>query len=317
MGIRVIKTAIAAVLAIYLAQLFSLSFEVSSGLLAILGVDVTRRKGLRSALQRIAASILGLLFGSFIFWLLGFHVWVFGIIVLISYPLLSRMQLKDGIVTSSVIILHIFSIGKIELHSLVNEVLLLLTGLGSATLINFVYMPNPDQRLLELRSQTEESFSAIFRHIAENLKDKDYIWGGSELIAADASIRDGIHLSGTVAENALFKTDEYWMQYFLMRRQQLDSIQRMMLLVSRVYETLPHGKMTAELFEALSKDVKQEEYMGNVENMISDLEGTFKILDLPRTREEFEVRSAILQLFLELKGFISIAKSGKKKKIPA
>lgn len=317
MGIRVIKTAIAAVLAIYLAHLFSLSFEVSAGLLAILGVDVTRRKGLQSALQRIAASILGLLLGSFIFWLLGFHIWAFGIVVLISYPLLSRIHLKDGVVTSSVIILHIFSRGKIDLSILLNEILLLLIGLGSATLINFLYMPNPDRRLLELRSQTEESFSAIFRHIAGHLNDKDYIWDGSELISANDSIKEGIHLSGTIVENALFKTEEYWMQYFLMRRQQLDSIQRMMLLVSRVYETLPHGKMTAALFETLSKDVKQEAYMGNVETMIADLERSFKIMDLPRTREEFEARSAILQLFLELKGFISIAKSGKKKKIPA
>lgn len=315
MGIRVVKTAIAAVLAIYLAQLFSLSFEVSAGLLAILGVDVTRRKGLRSALQRIAASILGLLSGSFIFWVLGFHVWVFGIVVLISYPLLSRIHLKDGIVTSSVIILHIFSMGEIDLNILLNEIFLLLIGLGSATVINFLYMPNPDRRLLELRSQTDESFSAIFRHIAEQLKDKNYIWDGSELISANDSVQEGSRLSEIIVENALFKTEEYWMQYFLMRRQQLDSIQRMMLLVSRVFETLPHGKMTAELFDTLSKDVKQEAYIGNVETMIADLERAFKIMDLPQTRVEFEARSAILQLFLELKGFISISKSGKKKKI--
>jgi hypothetical protein len=37
-------------------------------------------------------------------------------------------------------------------------------------------------------------------------------------------------------------------------------------------------------------------------------------MELPRTREEFEMRSAILQLCLELKSYLVIAKTLKKRK---
>jgi uncharacterized membrane protein YgaE (UPF0421/DUF939 family) len=57
MGFRVIKTALAAVTAIYISQWIGLASPISAGLLAILGVEVTKRKGISSALKRIAASV--------------------------------------------------------------------------------------------------------------------------------------------------------------------------------------------------------------------------------------------------------------------
>lgn len=60
MGIRVIKTAIATIAAIYTAHYFGLEPPLSAGILAILGVEVTRMKGLRSAFDRFIASVLGL-----------------------------------------------------------------------------------------------------------------------------------------------------------------------------------------------------------------------------------------------------------------
>jgi uncharacterized membrane protein YgaE (UPF0421/DUF939 family) len=81
-----------------------------------------------------------------------------------------------------------------------------------------------------------------------------------------------------------------------------------------VEKTLPHGEAVAEVFADLSNDVRNTYYTGIVEARLNALEKSFKQMPLPATRSEFEARSALLQLCLELKTYLSIAKQLKRKK---
>ena len=271
MGIRVIKTALAAITAFYIAEYFSLEFATSAALIAILGVDVTKRRGIISGLKRIGASIIGLLFAMLIFYVIGFYIWVIGLFVCVAYPILSRVKLKDGIVISSVLVLHVFSVGTVSLSIVLNEILLLLIGLGSATVFNLLYMPKADQQLIESRAEVENLFSVIFKKIANHLQDNTYVWDGKEIIAAHASIDKGIRLSVQSNENALFREDLRWQIYFHMREQQLESIKRMLVSVAHVFQTLHHGKVLADVFEEFSEDLKNENYTGQPEKQLRNL----------------------------------------------
>lgn len=307
------KTVIAVFFAITLAQALELHYPMSAGLLAILGIEVTLKKSLRTVLIRISASIVGLFFASLIFYLFGWHVWTISLFLLIIYPLLVKAKLHEGgVVTSTVVVLHLVDKHSISLAAILNEIQLLLIGLGVASIINFLYTPNAEHKLLAWRNRTEELFSAIFRHIADHLRDPSTVWDGAELLAAAEAIRGGEEEARHAAENKLFQQLTSWTLYFAMRRQQLDSIQRMMSLVAQVYETLPHGEKVARLFTGLSEDVKSEYYAGNVEAAMHRLEQEFKEMPLPATREEFEMRSALLQLCKELDNYLSIAKKVKK-----
>ena len=313
MGIRVIKSAVAAVVAIYVASWLGLTDPLSAGLLAVLAVDVTRKSTLRSALQRLVSSLAGLLLAGLLFSLLGFRIWVIGLFIGAAYPLLARFRLKDGIVTSSVIMLHVFAHGRVTVDVLTNEAVLLLIGLGAGTLINLIYMPQGDKRLAHLRRRLEQLYADIFGHIAAHLRHPDTIWSGQELLEAQEVLQQASSSADRLAGNQLFKDDHDWQSYCSMRRQQLESIHRMAALVAQVYETLPHGEMVAELFDALCRDVKSDYYQGNVLHKLETVEERFKQMELPRTRSEFEVRAAILQLALELKYYIAIARREKKK----
>lgn len=313
MGIRVIKTAIAAVMAIYIADWLSITSPLSAGLLAVLGVDVTRKRTIRNAFQRYASSILGLLFAALIFKIFGFYIWVIALFILITYPVLSRMKLKDGIITSSVIVFHVFSAGQISIDILINEVLLLSIGLGAGTLINLIYMPGSEERLEKTREHVEILFSDIFSYFAKHLRETNTIWDGHELLEATDQIREGLLLAHRSSENSLFRADDNWFVYFVMRQQQLESIHRMVDIIAHVYTILPHGHLVAELFEELSMNVKTKYYTGKVSDMLVQVEQEFKQTNLPVSRSEFEVRSSIMQLAIELKNYMSIAKSQKQK----
>jgi uncharacterized membrane protein YgaE (UPF0421/DUF939 family) len=315
MGLRVLKTALAVVISIYLASLMGLLSPVSAGLLAILGIEVTKKKGIRSVVSRIAASILGLLFAMLLFSLLGFHVWVIGLFILIVYPLLHRMRLREGIITGSVVMFHLYTMKTTDAFAVLNEIQLLIVGLGTATLINIAYMPKADKEIQACKEKVEHLFSQIFQQIVLHLRDMEAVWDGKELLEAREAVEKGEQLASKLLDNTLiFQAKTYWRVYFFMRGQQLDSIYRMADLVAQIYQTLPQGEFIATIFEELSADVKEEYYVGRTNEALAVLEQQFRQMPLPITREEFEVRSAMLQLIRELAHFLSIAKQQKKQK---
>ncbi|MCD1257341.1 aromatic acid exporter family protein [Paenibacillus athensensis] len=315
MGFRVLKTALAVVISIYLAIWLGLHSPASAGLLAILGIEVTKKKGVRSALFRIAASLIGLAFGWLLFGVFGYHVWVIGLFIALVYPLLYRLGISEGAVTGSVVMFHLFVGQTVGLTAIGNEVALLLVGLGTATLINIAYMPKPDRKLVALKEQVEHHFSEIFFRIADHLRDNSSIWDGRELLEAGSAIERGAELAKRSMDNTLFfGGDPYWRVYFYMRGEQLESIHRMAALIAQVYETLPQGESVAEVLEDLSEDVRQEYYSGRAEQRLRELELRYREMALPATRAEFEVRSALLQLTRELQMYLSVAKKQKKQR---
>jgi uncharacterized membrane protein YgaE (UPF0421/DUF939 family) len=311
MGFRIIKTAAATILAVLLAAAVGIPNAQSAGLLAILGVEVTRKRSLRTISARFFASLVGLLCGCSLFWLFGFHYWVLGVFVLLGFPLIVRSGFKEGIVTSSVIVFRVFGQAELSVHVLLQQVELLMIGLGSAGLVNLIYMPKTEGVMYGIRKEVDGAFSVIFNQMARTLRDPQYLWDGKELIEANKAVQQGLMAAGREMENHVIHPDEAWNVYFYMRKEQLECIQVMMQLLSQIYRSFPHGEMTADLFDQLSGDVLSEEYTGRTEQQLLELEQEFQGMDLPATREEFEVRSAILQLCRELALYLKIAKQYK------
>lgn len=315
MGIRIIKTALAAIIAIYTAVYLKLDPPLGAGILAILGVEVSRMKGLKSAVQRFVASSLGLFFASLVFTIFGFHIWVVALFILMTFPVLARFQLKDGIVTSAVIVFQLFAHGEVTVDVLENEVLLMIVGLGWATIINFIYMPK-DQHLLEsLKASVERLFGVIFTEMALNLRNPSHIWNGSELLEVHRMIEEGARRAVLNKENRVFGQEHYWSTYFEMRRLQLESMQVMLEELALVYEKLPQNEPLAEILELLSEEVKSEVYRGITEKRLSDLRQLYRTMELPRTRDEFELRAAIFKMRMELERYLEIAKRLKKRDV--
>ncbi|CAM2787848.1 aromatic acid exporter family protein [Paenibacillus sediminis] len=311
MGFRVIKTAIATLLAVMIAGAFGFKGATSAGILAILGVDVTRKRSLRTVTARFFASLLGLFFAFMLFAIFGFHFWVLALYILAAFPVITKAGFKEGIVTSSVVVFHVFTRAELSVQSLLTEIWLLIIGLGCAMIVNLIYMPKAESELMKIRTQVDDIYSIIFKQIAVTLRNPEYVWDGHEIIEAGEIIQQGLTMAKKALENQLVSPNEKWNIYFYMRRQQLDSIQNMMQLISQVYQKTPQCEFVSELFEQLSIDVKNPAYTGTTEKLLIKLEQDFKLMDLPATREEFEIRSALLQLCRELSHYLKIAKKDK------
>ncbi|MNM94736.1 hypothetical protein D3C81_1071530 [compost metagenome] len=178
-------------------------------------------------------------------------------------------------------------------------------------LVNMSYMPQEDNKLLDIRRNVDKLLSVIFGHIAESLRDPYHLWDGKELIEAGKLVDQGLASAKRALENQMISPNETWSIYFFMRKEQLDRVETMMELISLVYQRMPQGEYVAMLFDRLSQDVVSEEYTGQTEIMLHELEQEFKMMELPSSREEFELRSAILQLCRELANYLYIAKKAK------
>ncbi|MNN38697.1 hypothetical protein D3C81_1527050 [compost metagenome] len=177
--------------------------------------------------------------------------------------------------------------------------------------VNLIYMPNDEDKLTGIRWKVDGLFGLIFERIASQLRDPDYVWDGQELIEASREVELGLSTAKRALDNQVIAPNEAWTIYFYMRKQQLDRIESMLQLISQVYQRMPQGESTAVLFDQLSIDVKNETYTGTTEHMLKELETEFKAMELPTSREEFEIRSAILQLCRELALYLDISKKSK------
>ncbi|NEW06429.1 aromatic acid exporter family protein [Paenibacillus sp. SYP-B3998] len=315
MGFRVLKTALAVVIAMYLAHLLGIKSPAAAGLLAILGIEVTKKKGIINSIHRIIASLLALLIGSAMFWVFGFHAWVVGLFIMIAFPILHRLGISEGAVTGAVVMFHLYAYETSDALAILNEIELLVVGLGTSTLINIAYMPKTDKAMVAKKTKIEQLFSDIFVKIAQHLRDNSLVWDGKELLIVGEEIEHGAELAKRSMDNSLiFGGDPYWRVYFYMRSEQLESIHRMIDLVAQVYQTLPQGELVATIFEDLSQSVKVDYYTGSAEKELHELDKRYKEMPLPDSREEFEVRSAIRQLNRELMQYLTVAKRQKKQR---
>ncbi|SMG25524.1 aromatic acid exporter family protein [Paenibacillus aquistagni] len=315
-GFRVIKTAIAAILAIVVASAIGLHNPIGAGTLAIIAVDVTRKKSVKSVSERLFASLVSLLIAWILFSLLGFHLWVLAIYILISFPISAKLNFQQGIVTSAVVVFSFYKTEQASFLVLADVVVQLICGLGAATLVNMVYMPKEDLKLKQAREDVDMLFSKIFSKMSENLQDTSMVWDGQELMEASDKIEEGITLASKALENHIMpsedmKDEERWLLYFYMRKSQLDQINNMLQLLSEIYLALPQNLRVANLLEQLSVDVKDPMYTGKTEQLLTEFNEQLQYMELPKTREEFEVRATLFQLTREINQYLKIAKKVK------
>ncbi|WP_258028539.1 aromatic acid exporter family protein, partial [Staphylococcus aureus] len=172
-GFRTIKTAVGMTLGVIISKLLGLDNYASSAILVVLCIKHTKVHSLQAIISRLVSCFLVLFLGSAIFSLLGQSPIVLGIIVLLFIPLTVVLKVQEGVITSCVILLHVFNAKSIDAHLIVNETLLLLIGLSIAFTMNLM-MPSLDKQLDEYKCKIEQQIADIFSkysYICEKYED--------------------------------------------------------------------------------------------------------------------------------------------------
>jgi uncharacterized membrane protein YgaE (UPF0421/DUF939 family) len=307
-GYRTLKTALGTTLAIMIAQQLGLENYVSSGILTILCIQVTKLKTVRTSWDRFMACLLAMPFSYLFFELLMYHPTMIGLMLLFFIPVLVMFHLKDGVVTSTVIILHIYSAGETTWTMLIQEFGIIVVGIGVALIMN-LYMPSVDKKLDQYQQKIEDNLRIIFKEMVLYLRTADSEWDGKEITETAKLIEEAKTISFREVENKLLRNENLYFHYFKMREKQLEIIERILPMITSIPLTLKQGRMTADFFDELSERI----HPGNTARLflekLRSLQVEFEAMPLPKTREEFETRAALFQIVKEIEQYLIIKSS--------
>ncbi|MFJ5715625.1 aromatic acid exporter family protein [Neobacillus sp. NPDC093127] len=307
-GYRTIKTAAGTAISILIAQQLGLHNFASAGILTILCIQVTKRRSLRTSWDRFLACVLAMPFSAVFFEGIAYHPLVIGVMLVFFIPTLVMLKAKDGVVTSSVIILHIYMAHNISLANFLNELGVISVGIGVALLIN-LYMPSIEKILGDYQRKIEENFKIIFYEMVRYLRTGESDWEGKEITESARLLDEAKMLALRDMENHFLREENIYFHYFKMREKQFEIIERVLPIVTSITSKVTQGKMIADFLVELSENI----HPGNTAHLYIDklngMKKEFEEMELPKTREEFETRAALLQLVNEMNDYLIIKSS--------
>ena len=276
-GFRTIKTAVGMTLGVIISKLLGLDNYASSAILVVLCIKHTKVHSLQAIISRLVSCFLVLFLGSAIFSLLGQSPIVLGIIVLLFIPLTVVLKVQEGVITSCVILLHVFNAKSIDAHLIVNETLLLLIGLSIAFTMNLM-MPSLDKQLDEYKCKIEQQIADIFSkysYICEKYED-------------------------------FVRNENSYYHYFDMREEQVELLMRMKPLIESICHKDPLLNDVASLLKEIGLNVNSNDYTAMRLHNLYETRLKLDELPLPTTHKALNSRASIIQILNELEEYLQI-----------
>ena len=304
--IRTIKTALAALLAIIVAQELSLEYASAAGIIAILNIFETRKATIEGGLKRTLSAVIAIVIGGLAFEKLGYATWVFGLYLLIFVPVSFLLKIELGLGPSSVIVTHLLAFGEINSSIILNEMALVFIGTGFAMLTNF-YAPNSQDQLNALVASLDEDMKDILnmfgKSLVENLDVKLY---EDKINSLEKDINKAIALAVIENDNMIENSRE--MLYDLhLREREMDLLEDMYYDLKTIPPEYSDGKYISDILIKTSENLTGDGDMIGVKKRIDYLKDHFHMMKLPENHEEFAIRSAVFQVFRSLDQFIEIS----------
>ncbi|AMQ05259.1 aromatic acid exporter family protein [Sporosarcina psychrophila] len=310
MGYRTIKTAVGAGLAIWIASLLDLEFATFAGIIVIMCIEKTKKKTLITMKDKFLASLLSLILGALFFEVLGYNPIVFSLFILLFVPILVRAHIQAGFVTSMVVVLHVYTVKDATWALFLNELYIIFIGMGIALLVNS-FMPNFKRDIENFKKEIEQKFEIILFEFSAHLRDSMRKWDGKEILEVEDLINQSKSIAIQDVENRLLRKQNIDYYYLEMREDQLELLKHMMKIVaifSSFSLDVKQKEMFAEFLENLSRNVHSGDTTDISLNELEELNALIREMELPKRREEFEIRANLFDLIFEMKNYLNIKK---------
>ncbi|MGO2100607.1 aromatic acid exporter family protein [Vagococcus salmoninarum] len=305
-GMRTVKTAVCAAVGIIIAQKIGLLYPASAGIIALLSVTNSKRSAFKTAILRVGSLALATSIAFIFFKLLGFNAVAFGVYLLVFIPLAVKYGMSDGIPVSSVLITHYLVEESLSLSLISNAFTLLVIGAGLALLANS-YMPSKIKLLKGNQEKNDEKIKALLYGMAS------YLDGTAASISCDNLLVNVIKDLESAEEeakrhdeNQLLGEDVYFLDYFAMRRLQVNVLSKMNELVKVISHEKGNVTGVQNLLLTKADNLSIENDGQKMSAEIQLVLAAYRQAPLPKSREEFENRANLYQLLNEFQRFIDI-----------
>ena len=303
-GFRTVKTAVGMTLGVIICKLLGLDNYASSAILVVLCIKHTKMHSVQAILSRLVSCLLILFLGSAIFSLLGQHAFVLGLIVLLFIPLTVVLNVQEGVITSCVILLHVFNAKAINGHLILNEIMLLIVGLGIAFLMNLM-MPSLDKKLNHFKQDIENQITEIFNIFSQACSmHNDHL--NIKFDSLPLNIKKAKSLAFRDVKNHFVRNENSFYHYFDMREEQVELLKRMTPLLERINTDDPILEKISQLMYEIGSNVNSNDYTALRLHSLYEIRLSLDDLPLPTTHKTLNSRAHIIQILNELEEYLNI-----------
>ena len=303
-GFRTVKTAVGMTLGVIICKLLGLDNYASSAILVVLCIQHTKMHSVQAILSRLVSCLLILFLGSAIFSLLGQHAFVLGLIVLLFIPLTVVLNVQEGVITSCVILLHVFNAKAINGHLILNEIMLLIVGLGIAFLMNLM-MPSLDKKLNHFKQDIENQITEIFNIFSQACSmHNDHL--NIKFDSLLLNIKKAKSLAFRDVKNHFVRNENSFYHYFDMREEQVELLKRMTSLLERINTDDPILEKISQLMYEIGSNVNSNDYTALRLHSLYEIRLSLDDLPLPTTHKTLNSRAHIIQILNELEEYLNI-----------
>ncbi|MCA0115384.1 aromatic acid exporter family protein [Staphylococcus epidermidis] len=303
-GFRTVKTAVGMTLGVIICKLLGLDNYASSAILVVLCIKHTKMHSVQAILSRLVSCLLILFLGSAIFSLLGQHAFVLGLIVLLFIPLTVVLNVQEGVITSCVILLHVFNAKAINGHLILNEIMLLIVGLGIAFLMNLM-MPSLDKKLNHFKQDIENQITEIFNIFSQACSmHNDHL--NIKFDSLLLNIKKAKSLAFRDVKNHFVQNENSFYHYFDMREEQVELLKRMTSLLERINTDDPILEKISQLMYEIGSNVNSNDYTALRLHSLYEIRLSLDDLPLPTTHKTLNSRAHIIQILNELEEYLNI-----------
>ncbi|MDF2698838.1 MAG: hypothetical protein K0Q49_394 [Haloplasmataceae bacterium] len=309
-GYRTLKTAIGVVIAMYLANLLSLEYYTAAGVIVILSIQNTRKLSYNFAFQRIIACLISLFLAVIVFFFLGYSPITFGIVILLFIPISVKLKVAEGIVVNSVLVSHLLIEESISSSLLFNEIGLMLIGVLVALFLN-LYMPSNEKVLKENIEFVDLKIKEILVDMSKSLKEHAVSVKEEEnfrILEERLKLAENLAYTN-MSNNFVFTKENYYVTYIETRNQQFIILKRIREHFERLFMTYSVTHVISDYTLEISNAINERNNADYLLEKLNNLRTSFKVLNLPTTREEFENRAMLFQYLNDLEMFLNIKKS--------
>ncbi|MDD6794089.1 MAG: aromatic acid exporter family protein [Clostridiaceae bacterium] len=311
LNIETIKRALSASTAIFIANILSINYGVTAGIIAVLGIQDTKKETFRVAGRRIIAAVTSILISYGLFLVFGSSPLIFGLFLLIYIPLTKLLKIEDGMVVGAVLSTHLLSSTNLSLMWIENEIKLTFVGVIVSIIYN-LYMPSLDNEYEKRKELIEKNFGILLSNMAQSLMTKSVcIYDEKILNEVSMHIKENTDISYKIKDNFLFKKEEAAVKYMDMRSSQLETIKRMRKHFARFYMTYNQTKILSDFTNKVANNIYEDNDCRELLENLNMLRDDYKRMELPTSREEFENRALLFQFLNDLEDFLLIKREFK------
>ena len=122
----------------------------------------------------------------------------------------------------------------------------------------------------------------------------------------DHKIKEFIDIVELVDKDLLFQNDHSYLAYFHMRKEQTNYIRHMYMQAIKINKIHPYALDISKYIVELSGDIGHYNKAADQLRQLEAIQQAFKSTELPKTREEFEIRAKLYQILIEIESLLTV-----------